>query len=550
MKRAVLTLWICSVSLTFAQFVDTSAKTSAGRTNDPDAVELFRDRGLGLFIHWGIDGPLGGVISHSLVGASPDYVRRFFETLPGFFNPDQFRPDDYARLAKLARFQYVMFTAKHHAGFCMWNTRTTDFGVMHTPYGKDLMGALITAFRKQGIAIGIYYSPDDFWWLYQHHLTINRHVKGVYPQDNPEFMEYTKRQLKEILTEYGSIDYFFFDGPAEQLTDYAWSLQPKLVITRGVMETPEQYTPGVALPGAWEGNLTMGTEWPWKATNEQYKSGTELIDTLIETRAKGGNLLLNIGPKPNGSIPDEQDARLREIALWNFVNGEAIRAIRPWVITNENNVWFTKSKEEGIVYAFITGDRHWRLGEAKTITLRSVRATPKTAMSVLGQSDEIVEYKPDVKPKTAWTQDAQGLHVKVYRAQRLYTDRGWPNPVVLKMTHVEAAMAPPRVVTLSAEWDARNGRETLHGSLDDMGNVDQVEVGFQYRLKKDGTDLSERIEPWRDLPTTLRTKTGEFIGTLEKLTPSSEYEFRAQVKHPLLTTYGQEKTFRASGPAH
>ena len=118
------------------------------------------------------------------------------------------------------------------------------------------------------------------------------------------------------------------------------------MITRGVMETPEQYTPGVALPGAWEGNLTMGTEWPWKATNEHYKSGTELIDTLIETRAKGGNLLLNIGPKPDGTIAPEQDARLREIALWNFVNGESIRDVRPWIITNEQDVWFTKQRND------------------------------------------------------------------------------------------------------------------------------------------------------------------------------------------------------------
>ena len=113
------------------------------------------------------------------------------------------------------------------------------------------------------------------------------------------------------------------------MTDYAWSLQPDLVITRGVMETPEQYTPGVALPGAWEGNLTMGTEWPWKATNEEYKSGTDLIDTLIETRAKGGNLLLNIGPKPDGTIAIEQESRLREIALWNFVNGESMTGSVP-----------------------------------------------------------------------------------------------------------------------------------------------------------------------------------------------------------------------------
>jgi alpha-L-fucosidase len=545
MRLAAVTFFVCAF-LEAAQYVDTAAKPAAGRTNDAAAVELFRDRGLGLFIHWGVDGALGGVISHSLVGASDDYVHRFFDTLPSYFNPDQYRPDDYARLAKLAGFRYVMFTAKHHAGFCMWNTRTTEFGVMHTPYGKDVMGEMITAFRKQGIAIGIYFSPDDFWWLYQHHITINRHVKGVYPQDIPEFMDYTKRQLKELLTEYGRIDYFFFDGPSEQLTDYAWSLQPNLVITRGVMETPEQYTPGVALPGAWEGNLTMGTEWPWKATNEHYKSGTELIDTLIETRAKGGNLLLNIGPKPNGTIPEEQDALLREIALWNFVNGESIRDVRPWVITNENNIWFTKAKNEETVYAFITGDRHWRLGDSKRITLRSVRATSQTRISVLGQSDEIVEYKPEIKPKTTWAQDGDLLNVTAYRAQRLYTDRSWPDPVVLKMTHVEAAMTPPEVATVRAEWNASSGTETLYENLVAMGNAHQVEVGFQYRIKKDGTDLSERIEPWTDLPANSRSAPGEFTYSLPALTPNREYEFRAQVKHPLLTMYGQEKTFRTT----
>ncbi|MFZ0589552.1 MAG: alpha-L-fucosidase [Bryobacteraceae bacterium] len=422
------------------QYVDTAAKPHQGRANDPGAVELFRDRGFGLFIHWGVDGSLGGVISHSLVGASPDFTDRFFGTLPRYFDPGQYRPDDWARLAKLAGFEYVMFTAKHHAGFCMWDTKTTDFSVMHTPYGKDVLGPLIAAFRKQGIAIGIYFSPDDFWWLYQHHITINRHVRGIYPQDIPEFMNYTKLQLRELLTNYGRIDYMFFDGPAEQLTDYAWQLQPNLVITRGVMETPEQYTPGVALPGPWEGNLTMGTEWPWKATNEQYKSGTELIDTLIETRAKGGNLLLNVGPKPDGTIPEEQDARLREIALWNFVNGEAIKDVRPWIITNENNIWFTKRRDANTVYAFLTRMDPWRLGDSKTVTLRSIKTTAQTQISVLGQSDEIVEYKPEIHPKTTWREDGEGLHVTAYRAQRLYTNSRWPDPIVLKITNVMSAL--------------------------------------------------------------------------------------------------------------
>jgi alpha-L-fucosidase len=546
-KLARLALILISTAAAYPQqFVDTGAKQTEGRTNNSAAVELFRDRGLGLFIHWGVDGPLGGVISHSLVGASPDYVDRFFEVLPQHFNPDEFQPGKWAALAKLAGFKYVMFTAKHHAGFCMWDTATTPFSVMHTPYHRDILRQLIDAFRKQGIAIGIYFSPDDFWWLHQHRMTINRHVHGVYPQDIPEFMDYTKRQLKELLTNYGPIDYFFFDGPAGQLTTYAWQLQPNLVITRGVMETPEQYTPGVALPGAWEGNLTMGTEWPWKPTNEKYKSGTELIGTLIETRAKGGNLLLNIGPKPDGVIPIEQESRLREIALWNFVNGEAIQDVRPWVITNENHIWFTRGKNSQTVYAFLTQMEPWKLGEPKTITLRSVRSTPKTQISVLGQSDEIVEYRPEVKPKTKWAQDAQGLHITAYRAQRLYTNRQWPNPIVLKITNAEQAMTPPEVQTAASTWNGTAAVETLRGRITNLGDAQKVDVGFEYRPKRDGTDLSEKTEPWIGLPLSTRTSTGEFAFELKGLAPDREYEFRARVHHPLMDMYGQEKTFRTA----
>ncbi len=523
------------------------AQPPAPRTaNDPAAVELFRDRGLGLFIHWSVDGALGGVISHSLVGASPDYVNRFFSILPEHFNPDRFQPDEWASLAKLAGFEYVMFTAKHHNGFAMWQTATTPFSVGHTPYRKDLTRQLVEAFRKQGIAIGLYYSPDDFWWLHQKGIPLNRHVKGVYPQELPEFMDYTKRQLEELLTRYGTIDYFFFDGPAEQLTEYVWRLQPKLVITRGAMETPEQYTPGVPLKGAWEGNLTMGTEWPWKPTHEEYKSGTQLIEIMIETRAKGGNLLLNIGPKPNGEIPIEQESRLREIALWNFVNGESLKNVRPWVITNEKNIWFTRGKDPGTVYASLTGMHPWKLGDAKTVTLQSVRATAGTEVSVLGQADDVVEYRPEVKPKTTWNQDGSGLHITAYRAQRLYTDRRWPNPVVLKITHAEPGLTPPQVLTTGADWNPKTRTATLRGRLEAMGNVSKVEVGFQYREKKGGTDLSEKTESWTDLPGASRTATGAFTYPLSALKPERPYEFRARVRHPLITMYGEERTFQTT----
>lgn len=534
---------ILLVPLLLAASASAQGSLSANR-NDPAQVERFRDRGFGLFIHWGVDGPLGGVISHSLVGASPDYVERFFRILPDYFNPQQYDPAKWASLAKLAGFEYVMFTTKHHAGFCMWDTATTDFGVMHTPYGRDVTRQLVDAFRKQGIAIGFYFSPDDFGWLHRHGIVINREVKGVYPFEIPEFMTYTRQQLKELLTNYGPIDYFFFDGPAAGLTDYAWQLQPKLVITRGAMETPEQYTPGVALKGAWEGNLTMGTEWPWKATNEEYKSGTQLIDTLIETRAKGGNLLLNTGPKPDGEIAIEQESRLREIALWNFVNGEAIKNVRPWIITNENNIWFTKSAKENVVYAFLTRMNPWKLGDAKTVTLRSVKATAATQVTVLGQSGELVEYRPGLVPRTTWKQDDQGLHITAYRAQRLYTDRRWPNALVLKISNVEPGLAPPEVSTVDARWDAQAGAAVLQGRLLDLGKADRVEVGFQYRENKGGTDLSERTGPWTDLPASPQSAPGQFQYSLTGLASNRTYEYRARVRHPLITIYGEEKSFR------
>src|SRR5207249_11746951 len=111
MRRAIAALYLLSAQ--------------AAAQNDPKQIELFRDRGFGLFIHWSVDGSLGGVISHSLVGASPDYVERFFRVLPEHFNPDRYQPEKWAELAKLPGFEYVMFTAKHHSGFCMWDTATT-----------------------------------------------------------------------------------------------------------------------------------------------------------------------------------------------------------------------------------------------------------------------------------------------------------------------------------------------------------------------------------------------------------------------------------------
>ena len=274
--------------------------------NKPERLEWFRDLGLGMFIHWSIDSQLGSVISHSLVGASEDYVDRFITGLPASFNPEKFNPGAWARLAKLAGMRYVVFTAKHHSGFCMFPSETNDFNIMHTPYGKDIMREIIDAFRAEGIAPGIYFSPDDFYVLHSQGTTISRIRPEAQPRNNPGLMQSNLAQMKEIMTGYGPIDILFIDAndttpnaePAE-LRELAWKLQPDIVVTRGALETPEQEIPDSGFKTPWEACFTMGTQWQYKPTNEEYKSGQEIIRMFIEIRAKGGNFLLNIGPKPD-----------------------------------------------------------------------------------------------------------------------------------------------------------------------------------------------------------------------------------------------------------
>ncbi|MEO8661466.1 MAG: alpha-L-fucosidase [Bryobacteraceae bacterium] len=516
-----------------------AAQRKLENRNDPQRLEWFRDQGFGLFIHWTDDGLLGGVISHSLAGASEDYIQRYEQMLPGLFNPRKFHPQDWAALAKLAGIRYVVFTAKHHNGFCMFETKTTDYGVMNTPFRRDLTKEILAAFQEQGIAPGLYFSPDDFHWLHQNGKTIQRGVADIYPANNPGLMALDKAQVRELMTQYGPVDVIFFDGEAEGLRDVAWEVNPKTVVTRGAIETPEQYIPGVPLQGAWEANLTMGNEWPYKPTNDNYKSGTELISTLIETRAKGGNLLLNIGPKPDGEMPIQQEDRLREIGMWMFVNGEAIHEVRPWVVTNENDYWFTKKKDEDTLYVFVKEPERWKLGEWKDIVLRSVESSAETKVTVLSQNDLVLEYQPGVVPKTTWKQSSDGFHIRAMRAQRLYTDRKWPNPVVLKITGVKPAMTPPKVETTSVRYDAVKKLVAAEGSLLELGKAASVGVGFQYKVTT-GMDTQERSGTWVDAGEFVaKSGAGSFSRTFA-LKPGF-YDVRAVCKHPLMMVYGAEQ---------
>jgi len=456
--------------------------------NKPEREVWLKDAGFGMFIHWNIDAQLGTVISHSLVGSSPAYAEKYIKDLPTTFNPVDWNPMKIVTLAKNAGMQYIVFTAKHHSGFCFWDTQTTAFNITQTPCEKDILRSFIEACRKWGIAIGIYYSSEDFVYSYQNGIKDIKRV-GHWEEAKAiqnQYAQYMAAQAKELLTQYGDIDIFFLDSEVykEEIKELVWQYQPNCLITRGAILTPEQFIPGAAINTAWESNMTMGTQWNFKPTNEHYKSGTQLINLLIEARAKGGTYLLNIGPNQWGELNDAQQGRLQEIAAWNFINHEAIQNTRPWVITNEENIWFTTAKDDpSTVFAYITGITDWQRGDRKEFVLQSVQATSNTAISVLGQTGNVVEYNPTKDGKAYAEQTKEGLKISVVRAQRIYNNHRWPNPIVVKLENVNPAMEAASFQTDQAEL-LKTGNVLFHGQLLTLGSAQNMQVGFEYRQKQ------------------------------------------------------------------
>ena len=444
--KIIIFVSIC-LFLTTSVFSQIQESTESGNLNlnKPERLEWFKELGFGMFIHFSFDSQLGVVISHSMAGASDDYLDRFIHELPKTFNPKEFDAVEIATLAKLAGMKYIVFTTKHHSGFCMWDTETTGFNIMNTPYGKDLIAEYVEATRAAGLAVGFYFSPEDFNFLYENGMQVRRKFTEPIP-DNimTKYLELNEIQNMELMAKYGDIDIMFYDGGEgllqEKCKEVVWELQPNIIVTRGAMKTPEQTVLGIISNEPWEANLTMGTQWAYKPTNEIYKTGSRLIEILIETRAKGGNQLLNVGPKPNGELPIEQEANLREIAAWNFINHEAIEKVSPWILPNEGDTWFTWKPEEKTLFAILTKIPNWPRGERREFVIKSVKATDKTEVSVLGHGGELVEYNPNTDATTYFEQKEDGLHISCVRAQRIYNNHKWHNPLVLKITDAEPAL--------------------------------------------------------------------------------------------------------------
>ncbi len=537
-KHLLTTLLLLISALCFAQTESSDNQYSENR-NKPEREAWLQDQGFGLFIHFNYDAQLGITISHSLVGASEDYLDRYFNELPKTFDPDKFDAYQVAKLAKVCGVKYIVFTTKHVSGFCFWDTKTTDFNIMNTPYQTDFVKQYVDGVRKAGLAVGFYYSPEDFKFLYDRNITISR---WNITYDEPTLKAYNKMikaQTEELFTNYGKIDVLFIDSDLkEACRNTAWALQPDVVITRGAINTPEQTVPGAILDQFWESCITMGTQWNYKPTNDDIKSGGKLIQLLIETRAKGGNLLLNVGLHPDGYVPYEQETPLREMGAWNFINQEAIEKVRPWIIPNEENIWLTASKDKKTVYAILTNLPDWAFGARKNFVLKSVNATPDTKISVLGQNGLVAEYQNNNDVKSTFQQEKDGLHISVARAQRIYDNFKWPNPIVVKLENIESALNPPFATTLNATQ--RENKVALQGELMNMGDASQLEVGFEYQ-EYAGFAENLNFNNWKRSNTITVNQSEPFSVPVDGLDPNKSYQYRTVIVHPKITLHGNIK---------
>jgi alpha-L-fucosidase len=405
--------------------------------NKPERKSWFQDMGFGMMIHWSVDVQLGAMISRSVAASSKAYQHHYFNELPKTFDPKSFDPVEWAKLAKLAGMQYVVITAKHHNGFCMWNTQTSSFNIMNTAFGKDALKEIIDAFRSHELAIGISFSPDDYYVMYQQGHPPSRNSPDSESTRNAALWDVNKKQLKELLTNYGEIDILFINEKSDWanplVANYAWELSPDLVVTRGGMPSPEQYIPEEIEAVPWEGCFSMGVHWQ-HVPDDAYKSATTLINLLIETRAKGGNFLLNVAPDAEGKIPTAQEDRLREIALWNMANHEAVANTRPWKTPKEENTWFVQSKDTKYVYAFVN-EPYWNWMEEKAFFFRSMRGGKTTRATVLGQNDEMMEFHVHRSPAPVVSVTDDGIFVNVVKAQPF--TKNWENPMVIRFEAVE-----------------------------------------------------------------------------------------------------------------
>ncbi|HWB25300.1 MAG TPA: alpha-L-fucosidase [Chitinophagaceae bacterium] len=421
-------------------------KNSYVRPTDSLVLEKlahWQDIKFGLLMHWGTYSQWGIVESWSICPEDEGWTQRrgpyaanyfeykkAYENLQTTFNPIKFDPAKWADAAADAGMKYVVFTTKHHDGFCMFDTKQTDYKITSpkTPFSKDpranIAKEVFDAFRKKGFLIGAYFSKpdwhsDDYWWPYfpPKDRNVNYDPKK-YPERWNAFKQYTYNQIEELMTGYGKMDILWLDGgwvrpyksidksidwqrtiPYDQDIDMkkiatmAREHQPGLlVVDRSVggefenYQTPEQTVPGKPLSYPWETCLTMGNSWSY-VPNDHYKSSNQLVHLLIKIVSRGGNFLLNVGPSPEGDWSDTAYSRLKEIGVWMKVNNEGIYNSKPVAPYEKDNIVYTQSKDGMAKYVFLlSDDQEEDITLPASIPIDASLVSAGTKVSLLGET--------------------------------------------------------------------------------------------------------------------------------------------------------------------
>ncbi len=298
-------------------------------------LEWWRAARFGMFIHWGPVSLKGTEIGWSRGAEVPIEE---YDALHKQFNPVRFDADQWAETARGAGMKYVVLTTKHHDGFCLWDTKETDFDIMGSPFHRDVVRELAEACRRKGLEFGTYYSVCDW-----HHPAFPFGSPGGTTQKpNPDievYTEYLRNQVAELVRGYGPLLVLWFDvaqgfdaARGQSVVDYVRSLQPDILINNrcanpGDYDTPEQTVGKFQRGRPWESCITLCQQWAWKP-DDRMKSLAECVQTLVRCAGGDGNLLLNVGPMPTGEIEPRQADRLREIGAWLEAHGESVYGTR------------------------------------------------------------------------------------------------------------------------------------------------------------------------------------------------------------------------------
>ncbi|HEX8461459.1 MAG TPA: alpha-L-fucosidase, partial [Segetibacter sp.] len=318
------------------------------QTKTPASSKMawWKDAKFGMFIHWGVYSVPAGIYNGKEVPGIGEWIMNrakipvaTYKAYAKEFNPVNYNPEAWVRMAKAAGMKYIVITSKHHDGFALFDSKVTNWDVVDaSPYGKDLLKPLVVACKKEGLKIGFYYSEAQDW-SHPGGAASGGHWDKAQDGDFDTYLDQIAiPQVKEILENYGGLDIIWWDTPQNMtparaakfmavLKDY-----PNVIINNrlggdvlGDTETPEQYVPATGFPGRnWESCMTMNDTWGYKSKDNNWKSAKVLIRQLADVVSKGGNMLLNIGPTALGEVPQPSIDRLSEIGKWLKVNNQAI----------------------------------------------------------------------------------------------------------------------------------------------------------------------------------------------------------------------------------